>query len=47
MVGWYDYKDLRKKALETNAPEDLQALADWFFSYDSQDWNIAFTTFFP
>lgn len=39
MIRRYDYEELRDRAMQTNAPEDLEALASWFGLYDAQAWN--------
>ena len=37
---YYDYAELREKALSPNATQkDLEALADWLMQYDASAWN--------
>lgn len=37
---YYDYAELREKALSPNATQkDLEALADWLMQHDSSAWN--------
>lgn len=38
-INRYNYKELRKKALETNSMEDKMNLLRWFELYGSNYWN--------
>lgn len=39
MPGYYDYEELKNKALSTGSAEDLKNLAEWFHFYGSDYWN--------
>lgn len=38
-MTYYDYKELREKAMETRAQADIDALADWMQHYGERHWN--------
>lgn len=40
MPGYYDYDELREKALSADATQqDLENMARWFNNYDISAWN--------
>lgn len=41
-MGRYDYENLRKQAIENPTFENLEALANWFSTYDMSSWNGEF-----
>ena len=38
-MSYYDYAELRAKAVQTRAQADIDALAEWFENYGSDFWN--------
>ena len=41
-MTYYDYEELRAKAIENPTFENLEALADWLRNYDMNSWNGEF-----
>ena len=38
-MSYYDYPELRAKAVQTRAQADIDALGEWFANYGSDFWN--------
>lgn len=38
-MGYYDYKELLEKAMESKSAKDIENLADWFRNYGMDFWN--------
>lgn len=39
MVSYYEYEELRKKALNNGTQEDIDNLGEWFSKYGTIYWN--------
>lgn len=38
-MSYYDYQELRARAMETRSTEDINALGEWMDNYGMDDWN--------
>lgn len=36
---YYDYEELKRKALESESEEDINSLGEWFLNYGDNQWN--------